>query len=31
MTENKANMLIPKTWYHKSDEEGFMKDNSPYK
>ena len=31
MTENKANVFIHKTWYHKSDEKGSMKDNSPYK
>ena len=31
VTENKANMFIHKTWYHKSNEEGFMKGNSPYK
>ena len=31
MTENKANMLIHETWYHKPDEEGFMKDKKPNK
>ena len=31
MTENKANMLIRKARYHKSDEEVFMKDNNPHK